>query len=64
MKLSAPIFRLKRRAKCMARDEDISLHEALDRLARQEGFGKWSLLSSRAAMNSPSKSVLSRLSER
>jgi hypothetical protein len=37
MRLSAPIYKLKRRAKLMARDENIALHEALDRLAREEG---------------------------
>lgn len=61
MRLSAPIYQLKRRAKLLARDEKIALHEALDRIAREEGFAGWSLLSSQLAMNSPSKAVLSRL---
>ncbi|MHC0055652.1 DNA helicase [Actibacterium sp. D379-3] len=61
MKLSAPIYQLKRRAKLLARDEKIALHEALDRLAREEGFAGWSLLSAEFAKNSPSKAVLSRL---
>ncbi|RMB04577.1 hypothetical protein [Eilatimonas milleporae] len=38
MKLSAPVFRLKRRARTLAREEKIPLHQALDRLARREGF--------------------------
>jgi hypothetical protein len=33
MKLSAPIFQLKRRAKSLARDANIPLSAALDRLA-------------------------------
>ena len=63
MKLSAPIFELKRRARRMARDENLPLHEALDRMARAEGFARWSLLSSQLATDSPSRTLLSRLSE-
>ncbi|TDW25906.1 KaiC protein [Rhizobium azibense] len=61
MKLSAPIFQLKRRAKLMARNNNVSLHEALDQIAREEGFARWSLLSSQIAAGSLSKSILSRL---
>lgn len=63
MRLSAPIYQLKRRAKRLARDEKIALHEALDHIAREEGFSAWSLLSSQLAMNSPSKTLLSRLAD-
>jgi replicative DNA helicase len=63
MKLSAPIYQLKRRAKLLARDEKLPLHEALDRIAREEGFAGWSLLSSRLAMYSPSKAMLSRVAD-
>jgi len=63
MRLSAPIHQLKRRAKLLARDEKIALHEALDRIAREEGYRAWSLLSSRSAMASPSKALLSRLTD-
>ena len=45
MWLSAPIYRLKRRARLLARNEKIALHVALDRIARAEGFAGWSLLS-------------------
>jgi hypothetical protein len=45
---SAPIRRLKYRAKLLARDEGIPLHAALDRIAAQEGFPRWSLLVSTA----------------
>ncbi|NKC00786.1 MAG: DNA helicase [Pseudomonadales bacterium] len=63
MKLSAPIYRLKREAKLMSRAERIPLHEALDRIARTEGFGSWSLLSAKVAENKPASSVLSELKE-
>lgn len=61
MTLSAPIHRLRRRAKLLARDEKIALHEALDRIARAEGFKAWSLLMREAALSSPSKAVLPQL---
>jgi replicative DNA helicase len=63
MRLSAPIYHLKRRAKLLARDEKIALHEALDRIAHEEGFAEWSLLSSRLAKNLSSKVLLSRLTD-
>lgn len=55
MKLSAPIYRLKRQARVLSRQEGIPLHEALDRVAREEGFGSWSLLASQASEHRPSK---------
>lgn len=61
MKLSAPIYRLKRRARLLARSEKLPLHDALDRIAREEGFAAWSLLSSRFMSNPASKTILSRL---
>lgn len=63
MKLSAPIFQLKRRAKLLVRKNNVPLHEALDQIAREEGFARWSLLSSRIAAGSLSKTVLSRLND-
>jgi replicative DNA helicase len=44
MKLSAPIYRLKRRARVLSRQESIPYHQALDHVARDEGFDSWSLL--------------------
>ena len=41
MKLSAPLYYLKRKAKLLSRAENIPLHAALDRIARQVGF--WQL---------------------
>lgn len=63
MRLSAPIYHLKRRAKLLARDEKIALNEALDRIAHEEGFARWSLLSARMEMGSPSKALLSQLAD-
>lgn len=63
MKLSAPIFQLKRRAKLMARSNDIPLNEALDQIARGEGFATWSLLSASVPSRPLSETVLSRLEE-
>lgn len=38
MKLSAPIYHLKRKAKRLSREAGIPLHDALDRVAATEGF--------------------------
>jgi replicative DNA helicase len=61
MKLSAPIFRLKRRAKVMSREAQIPLTEALNRVAADEGFGSWSLLAARYAKRDPAPIILARL---
>lgn len=52
MKLSAPIYHLKRNARHLARSEGISLHLALDRIAAEEGFKSWSLLAARHSESS------------
>jgi len=49
MKLSAPIYHLKRQARLLSREGGIALHEALDRVAAREGFASWSLLAAKAA---------------
>lgn len=49
MKLSAPVFRLKRKARLKSRQAQIPLHQALDQVAREEGFESWSLLAGRYA---------------
>jgi replicative DNA helicase len=61
MKPSKPIYHLKRRAKLLAREEDIPLHEALDRIALQEGYSGWSLLASRYAALTPASKLFGRL---
>jgi replicative DNA helicase len=58
MKLSAPIYYLKRKAKLLSREENIPLHEALDRVAAAEGFRKWSLLSARASGATTAKKLI------
>ncbi|WP_426236302.1 DNA helicase [Pararhizobium sp. DWP1-1-3] len=63
MRLSAPIYQLKRRAKFLARDEKIALHAALDRIARDEGFAGWSLLAAQVSGTSDERDILSRLTD-
>ena len=55
MKLSAPIYRLKRNARLMSQDEGVPLHVALDRVAANEGYESWSLLASKLSQLSPAK---------
>lgn len=57
MKLSAPIYHLKRRAKRLSRDEGIPLHAALDRIAATEGFSAWSMLAAKAAAMTPANKL-------
>ena len=47
MNLSAPIHQLKRKARLMSRAERIPLHAALDRIAAEEGYRSWSLLTAK-----------------
>ncbi len=61
MKLSAPLYHLKRKAKLLSRAENIPLHEALDRIARQEGFGGWSLLAAKVTASAPAEKLFARL---
>lgn len=61
MRLSAPVHLLKRQARILSRNEHIPLHEALDRIARREGFNGWSLLAARAAAHRPRESLLADL---
>jgi replicative DNA helicase len=63
MKLSAPVFQLKRRARRLVRQNNVPLHEALDQIAREEGFARWSLLSSRITAKPLSHTMLSRLND-
>jgi hypothetical protein len=63
MRLSVPIYQLKRRAKLLARAEKIPLHKAQDRIAREEGFSAWSALSARMSTNQTAAALLPRLAE-
>lgn len=55
MRFSAPVYRLKRHARILSRREKIPYYEALDRIARAEGFDSWSLLASRVSEHRPGK---------
>ncbi len=61
MKLSAPIYGLKQQAKVLSRTEGIPLHQALDRIAHQEGFSAWSLLAARMPSPKPASVLLAQL---
>lgn len=61
MKLSAPIYRLKRQAKQLSRQRTIPLNEALDSVAKHEGFRSWSLLATQHSKSSPAANVLAGL---
>lgn len=61
MKLSAPIYRLKRNARLAARQQDIRLSEALNQIARQEGFESWSLLARQYASESAGSRIIDQL---
>jgi replicative DNA helicase len=62
MKLSAPVYRLKRKAKLLSRQEKIPLHQALDTIAAQEGYpGGWSLLAAKHSASASSAKLFRRL---
>lgn len=60
MQLSAPIFRLKRDAKHLARAQGLPLHAALDQTAAAQGFQSWSHLMS-ASDPTPAERLMSEL---
>jgi len=62
MKLSAPIYRLKRQAKLLSRGENMPLHKALDHIAQQEGFKSWSLLATALTNHKLGQELLRQLS--
>jgi len=61
MKFSAPIFILKQQAKGLSRKEKIPLHDALDRIAKREGFTSWSLLAAKWSADGATLSLSSHL---
>ncbi len=61
MKLSAPIYHLKRKAKLLSREEGIPLHKALDRIALQEGYSGWSLLAAKQPEIAPASKLFAHL---
>ncbi|CAH1653216.1 DNA helicase [Hyphomicrobiales bacterium] len=62
MMLSAPIHRLKRKARLLSRRERTPLHAALDRVAAEEGYRSWSLLVARQPAAGPAGTLLAQLS--
>ena len=61
MKLSVPVYSLKKSAKALARENEVPLHVALNRVAQAEGFQSWSLLAARLADQDPTQDLLSQL---
>lgn len=55
MKTTVPIYQLKRKAKLLARQTSTPLHAALDRIAIEQGYRSWSLLSAKHAETSPAE---------
>ena len=62
MRLTAPIHRLKHRARLLARQKGIPLHAALDHVAREQGQARWSLLAAQAERHAPARRLLGQLS--
>jgi len=61
MKLSAPIYRLKRQAKQLSRESAVPLNEALNSIAKWEGFQSWSLLATQHAKSGHAAMILAGL---
>lgn len=60
MKLTLPIYKLKRQAKILARTHNLKLYQALDKIARIEGFANWGhLASSYSNYLTPAKEIIS-----
>lgn len=60
MRLTTPVYRLKRQAKLLSRERGIALNEALDTIARKSGFRNWSHLAF-AARSDPAVRILREL---
>ncbi|MDA8586907.1 DNA helicase [Rhodobacteraceae bacterium] len=61
MRLSSPIYKLKRQARLLARNDGIKLHAALDQIAVKEGFKSWSQLASKYAKETPAMEILDQM---
>lgn len=61
MNTTPPLFILKRQAKALAKQENIPHLAALDRIAQEYGFERWSLLTSSTAQSDPCNHVLRQL---
>jgi len=58
VKLSTPIYALKRKAKAQARSQGAPLNTALDHIARTEGFQSWGHLAATYAKTSVAERIL------
>jgi len=58
VKLSFPVYSLKRKARELAKAQALPLHQALDIVAGSEGFNSWSLLAARYATEKPAIELL------
>lgn len=56
-----PVHQLKRRAKVLQRQERMPLHAALDRVAREQGYARWSLLVARRPEGRPAGALFASL---
>ena len=61
MKLSTPIYQLKRQARQLSRKDNLPLHKALDKIAAAEGFPSWGLLAAKHSQTSPATRLLAAL---
>lgn len=61
MQISTPIYRLKRQAKLLARQDGLPLHQALDKIAATEGYRSWSHLAAAPRHQTPAQSILAQL---
>jgi replicative DNA helicase len=62
MRFSHPVFRLKRQARLLSREENIPLNRALDMIAAGEGFKSWSHLAANASIERPAGAMFAQLS--
>lgn len=63
MKLSVPIFKLKRQAKILSREKNIPLHMALNMVARIQGFKAWDYLSAFEAKQNHTRQISKQLND-
>ncbi|MEP3112573.1 DNA helicase [Nisaea sp.] len=61
MRFSHPVFRLKRQARLLSREENIPLNKALDRIAAGEGYKSWGHLAANAETGRPAGALLAQL---
>lgn len=62
MRFSHPVFRLKRQARLLSREDGIPLNKALDLIAVEEGYKSWSHLAANASSRKPAVEMLAQLS--